>query len=62
MRSVFSKTVLDPRVSVREGTFDTTGIEDGWADVIIIAQVLYIPTTVPLSLSGWRNGCSQHTP
>ena len=36
---MFSKTVTDPRVSVREGTFDTTGIEDGWADLVVIAQV-----------------------
>lgn len=39
MRLQFSKNTKDPRVSVREGTFDTTNIEDGWADVIIIAQV-----------------------
>ena len=39
MRDVFTKTVSDPRVSVREGTFDTTGIEDGWADLVVIAQV-----------------------
>ena len=39
MRSQFSKTVTDPRVSVAEGTFDKTGVEDGWADLIVIAQV-----------------------
>ena len=43
MRSVFSKAVTDPRVSVREGTFDTTGIEDGWADLIVIAQACQAP-------------------
>lgn len=48
MRDVFSKTVTDPRVSVREGTFDTTGVEDGWADLIIIAQVCRSPVRVPL--------------
>ncbi|RPD66213.1 S-adenosyl-L-methionine-dependent methyltransferase [Lentinus tigrinus ALCF2SS1-7] len=41
MRSVFSKTVTDPRVSTREGTFDTTGVEDGWADLIVIAQAFH---------------------
>ncbi|KAI0807512.1 S-adenosyl-L-methionine-dependent methyltransferase [Fomes fomentarius] len=41
MRDVFSKTVTDPRVSVRDGTFDTTGVEDGWADLIIIAQAFH---------------------
>ena len=39
MRDQFSKTVTDPRATVREGTFDRTAIEDGWADIIIIAQV-----------------------
>ncbi|KAK7446381.1 hypothetical protein VKT23_004233 [Stygiomarasmius scandens] len=41
MREVFSKTITDDRVSVQEGTFDTTGVEDGWADVIIIAQAFH---------------------
>ncbi|KAI8998570.1 S-adenosyl-L-methionine-dependent methyltransferase [Trametes punicea] len=41
MRDVFTKTVTDPRVSVREGTFDTTGIEDGWADLVVIAQAFH---------------------
>lgn len=39
MRKVFTETVNDPRVSAQEGTFDTTGIEDGWADLVVIAQV-----------------------
>ncbi|KAG7452431.1 S-adenosyl-L-methionine-dependent methyltransferase [Guyanagaster necrorhizus] len=38
MREVFVKTVQDERVSVREGTFDTTNIENGWADLVTIAQ------------------------
>ncbi|EJD02306.1 WD40 repeat-like protein [Fomitiporia mediterranea MF3/22] len=42
MRSVFSKTVTDPRASVAEGTFDNaTGVEDGWADLIVIAQAFH---------------------
>lgn len=43
MRDVFTKTVakVDPRVSVAEGTFDTTGVEDGWADLVIIAQAFH---------------------
>ncbi|KAI0780852.1 S-adenosyl-L-methionine-dependent methyltransferase [Trametes elegans] len=41
MRDVFTKTVSDPRVSVAEGTFDTTGVEDGWADLIVIAQAFH---------------------
>jgi Methyltransferase domain len=41
MREIFSKTVSSDRVtiSLSEGTFDTTGIEDQWGDLIVIAQV-----------------------
>ena len=39
MREQFSKTITDPRVSVAEGTFEATGVEDGWADLVVIAQV-----------------------
>jgi hypothetical protein len=39
MRDVFSKTVVDKRVSTSEGTFEQTGIEDGWADLVVVAQV-----------------------
>ena len=39
MREVFAKSVHDERVSVSEGTFDTTGVENGWADLVVIAQV-----------------------
>lgn len=38
MREQFSKTVLDKRVSIADGTFDTTGVEDGWADLVVAAQ------------------------
>ncbi|ESK94566.1 methyltransferase type 11 [Moniliophthora roreri MCA 2997] len=41
MRQVFAQTVNDARVSVREGTFDTTGVESGWADIVIIAQAFH---------------------
>ncbi|KAK0463935.1 S-adenosyl-L-methionine-dependent methyltransferase [Desarmillaria tabescens] len=41
MRDIFVKTVEDERVSVREGTFDTTNIEDGWADLVTIAQAFH---------------------
>lgn len=43
MREVFAKATTDPRVSVHPGTFDTTGVEDGWADLIVIAQVCLDP-------------------
>ena len=41
MREIFSKAVNDDRISLSEGYFDTTGVEDGWADLVVIAQVLY---------------------
>ena len=41
MREIFSKTVNDDRVSLSEGYFDATGVEDGWADLVVIAQVLF---------------------
>ena len=46
MREVFSRTVKDDRVTVSEGTFQSTGVEDGWADVVVSAQVcahVYLP-------------------
>ncbi len=39
MREQFSKTVIDERVTIAEGAFDRTGVEDGWADLVVIAQV-----------------------
>ena len=39
MRSAFSKNVTDKRATTQEGTFDHTGIDDGWADIIVVAQV-----------------------
>jgi SAM-dependent methyltransferase len=39
MRDVFARNVQDSRVAIQEGTFDSTGLEDGWADLIVIAQV-----------------------
>jgi len=40
MRDVFSQTVpQNGRISVAEGYFDSVAIEDGWADIVVIAQV-----------------------
>lgn len=36
---MWTDTVADNRCSIVKGTFDNTGVEDGWADLIIIAQV-----------------------
>ncbi|TFY77171.1 hypothetical protein EWM64_g6843 [Hericium alpestre] len=41
MRGVFEKSVVDKRVTVREGFFDHTGIEDGQADLVVIAQAFH---------------------
>jgi phospholipid N-methyltransferase len=49
MRGTFSKLVRDDRIALSEGSFDATGVEDGWADLVVIAQVpcFFLP-------SGWR--------
>ena len=39
MREVWSKNVQDSRATVIEGTFDSTHVPAGWADLIVIAQV-----------------------
>ncbi len=39
MREIFSKTIDDKRVTVSDGSFTETGIPDGWADLITVAQV-----------------------
>ncbi|KAF5315569.1 hypothetical protein D9611_004730 [Ephemerocybe angulata] len=41
MRSVFEKTVHDERAKTFDGTFDATGVEDGWADLIVVAQAFH---------------------
>jgi len=38
MRMQFEATIHDDRVSCREGTFDTTHVEDDWADIVVVAQ------------------------
>lgn len=39
MRETFSDSIQDSRVTLSEGTFDHTGVESGWADLVVIAQV-----------------------
>lgn len=39
MRNTFNAKVSDPRVSTYAGTFDGTGVPDGWADLVVVAQV-----------------------
>jgi hypothetical protein len=39
MRQAFSKFVRDQRVSLAAGTFEQSGVDNGWADIVIVAQV-----------------------
>ncbi|KAG2112857.1 S-adenosyl-L-methionine-dependent methyltransferase [Suillus clintonianus] len=41
MRDFWTKSVKDNRCTIINGTFDDTGVEDGWADLIIIAQAFH---------------------
>ncbi|KAI5123349.1 hypothetical protein M0805_001770 [Coniferiporia weirii] len=41
MRAVFAESTKDPRVSLSDGTFDETGVPDGWADVIMAATAFH---------------------
>ena len=35
----FREAIHDPRVNASEGTFSSTEVESGWADLIVIATV-----------------------
>lgn len=39
MRDTFNAKTEDDRVSIQDGTFQQTNLPDGWADMVIIAQV-----------------------
>jgi len=41
MRDVFAKSINDDRIHLREGTFQATGVEDGWADLVVMAQAYH---------------------
>jgi len=41
MREVFASSVKDERITVSEGTFDSTGAPDASADAIIVAQAFH---------------------
>ena len=36
---MFTEKTIDDRVTVAEGTFESVDVEDGWADLVVIAQV-----------------------
>ncbi|OAX36686.1 S-adenosyl-L-methionine-dependent methyltransferase [Rhizopogon vinicolor AM-OR11-026] len=41
MRDFWTKTVIDSRCTIVKGTFDDTGVEDRWADLIVIVQAFH---------------------
>ncbi|KAG0704243.1 S-adenosyl-L-methionine-dependent methyltransferase [Suillus ampliporus] len=41
MRDFWTKAVKDDRATIVNGTFDNTGVEDGWADLIIVAEAFH---------------------
>ena len=41
MRDAFAKTISDDRVTLVNGTFESTGVPDAWADVVIAAQAFH---------------------
>lgn len=63
MRSTFSSQVKDDRVTVAEGTFDSTGVDQGWADLVVIAQVCSYgphPLSIQLILSQAYHWCPDY--
>jgi len=41
MRTVFAEKTQDDRVTIAEGTFDGVDVEEGWADLVVIAQAFH---------------------
>ncbi|KAF5381088.1 hypothetical protein D9615_003995 [Tricholomella constricta] len=41
MREVFLQTVKDERVTIDDGTFESTAVQDNWADLVVIAQAFH---------------------
>jgi hypothetical protein len=39
VRESFAETIRDGRVTVANGSFTSTGVEDGWADLVVLAHV-----------------------
>lgn len=59
MRDVFTKTVNSDLVSVHDGSFtEVKAVSDGWADIIIIAQVSLIPRSIIQVLMAYFLGLS----
>ncbi|KAF9533022.1 S-adenosyl-L-methionine-dependent methyltransferase [Crepidotus variabilis] len=41
MRNAFTSKITDKRVSISDGVFQSTGAQDAWADLIVIAQAFH---------------------
>ncbi|KAJ7100644.1 S-adenosyl-L-methionine-dependent methyltransferase [Mycena belliarum] len=41
MREAFAKYTADERVVLSGGTFDATGVESGWADLVVVATAFH---------------------
>jgi hypothetical protein len=48
MRESFAASTQDERVIVQDGTFEQTNVPDGWADLVVVAQVRMKPITVAI--------------
>lgn len=44
---MFAVKTKDDRVTIAEGTFEKVDAEDGWADLVVVAQVRPFPTVFP---------------
>ena len=49
MRRTFEDKTRDERVTCHSGTFTETEEQDGWADIVVIAQVGRFICTMPLA-------------
>ena len=39
MRKVWAEKNTEEKATIEDGTFDSTAVPDGWADLVLIAQV-----------------------
>ena len=60
MRTVFAEKMEDDRVTIAEGTFERVDVKDGWADLIVIAQVSRLLTIPSLEIEGRIRGQAFH--
>jgi len=61
MRTVFAEKTKDDRVTIAEGTFDKVDAEDGWADLVVIAQVSFFQPLVCSLENEESNAVGRHS-